>query len=333
MRTTAGRRYVSFATLGTSAPPFGFHGGMKAMILNEYGGPDNLEYAEVPDPVVGPSEVRVRVKAAGVNPVDWKLATGGLDDAMVVKFPYISGWDVAGVVESVGVDSPEFAVGDEVFGYLRKDWVEFGAYAELVTANVRLLAHKPAALSFEQAAGMPLAGLTAQRSIRLADLRSAETVLIHAAAGGVGTLGTQIAVAEGARVIGTASTRNHEFLEGLGATPVEYGDGLVERVRELAPDGVDVVLDFVGGGAAAQSAELLSDRSRLISIADPGAEDLGGRVVWARPDAGGLTELAELAQAGKLTVPVTETYPLQRAADAWRASRAGHVRGKIVLTV
>jgi len=306
---------------------------MKAMILNEYGGPEQLRLAEVSDAKYGPSEVRIRVKAAGVNPVDWKLATGGLDPMMNVEFPLISGWDVSGVVEAVGPDSPEFEVGDEVFGYLRKDWVQFGAYAELATANVRMLAHKPAALSWEQAAGVPLAGLTAHRAIQLSGLREGETVLIHAAAGGVGSLGTQIALARGARVIGTASSGNHGYLSGLGAVPVEYGEGVIDRVREVAPEGVDVVLDFVGGGVIAESADLVTDRSRLLSIADHEVGKVGGRVVWVRPDAAGLTELATLADSGKLDVHVSETFPLERAADAWRASQSGHTRGKIVLTV
>ncbi|GAA4897773.1 NADPH:quinone reductase-like Zn-dependent oxidoreductase [Stackebrandtia albiflava] len=301
------------------------------MTLSEYGAA--LRLTEVPDPKVGPSEVRIRVKAAGVNPVDWKLASGGLDPVMEVGFPLISGWDVAGIVSDVGADVPEFDVGDEVFGYIRKDWAQFGAYAELVTANVRMLARKPAALDWRQAAGLPLAGLTAHRSLRLARVSEGDTVLIHAAAGGVGSLGTQIAVAAGAKVIGTASPANHEFLADLGATPVEYGDGLVERVRGLAPGGIDAVLDFVGGGVAADSVGLLSDPSRLVSIADPQAAELGGHWAWVRPDADGLTELAALAESGDLTVHVAESYPLAEAGKAWEASRTGHTRGKIVLTV
>ncbi len=325
-----GRRNVTF---GARRSADWFHVGMKSIILTRYGGPENLEVADVSEPKVGPGEVRVQVKAAGVNPVDWKLAAGGLDDFFVVKFPCIPGWDVAGVVESVGPDAPEFSVGDEVFGYVRKDWVEYGAYAELVTASVGMLARKPQALTFEQAAGIPLVGLTALRTIRLARLRPHETVLIHAAAGGVGSAGTQIAVAEGARVIGTASSPNHSYLADLGATPVEYGDGLVDRVRAEVPDGVDVILDYVGGGAAAQSVELLADRSRLISITDAEAIDLGGRVVWGRPEGRALTELAELADSGRFTMNVARTYRLDEAADAWRDIQSGHTRGKIVLTV
>lgn len=306
---------------------------MKAIALEQYGSSDDLRLIDLPDPKVAPGEVLVRVKAAGVNPVDWKLAAGYLDPIMEVRFPLISGWDVAGVVEQVGFDAGEFALGDEVFGYVRKDWAQNGAYAELVSAPVRTLAKKPAALTWEQAAGAPLAGLTAYQSIKRVGLGKDETVLIHAAAGGVGSLGVQIAVALGARVIGTASEHNHGFLRELGAEPVTYGDGLVERVRELAPDGVDAALDFVGDGAVDVSQQLLKKRDRVASIIDAEAATKGGHYVWVRPDAADLAALADLADAGKLTVPVEHTLPLAEAAQAWRLSQAGHTRGKIVLTV
>ncbi|WP_369391107.1 NADP-dependent oxidoreductase [Streptomyces sp. CG1] len=306
---------------------------MKAIALEKYGSSDDLRLIELPDPKVAPGEVLVRVKAAGVNPVDWKLAAGYLDPIMEVRFPLISGWDVAGVVERVGFDAGEFAVGDEVFGYVRKDWAQNGAYAELVSAPVRTLARKPAALGWEQAAGAPLAGLTAYQSIKRVGLSSGETVLIHAAAGGVGSLGVQIALALGARVIGTASERNHGFLRELGAEPVTYGDGLADRVRRLAPDGVDAALDFAGDGAVDVSQQLLKERDRVASIADGEAAAKGGHYVWVRPDTADLAALAGLADAGKLTVPVEHTLPLAQAAQAWRLSQQGHTRGKIVLTV
>ncbi|MET8452138.1 NADP-dependent oxidoreductase [Streptomyces sp. NPDC005209] len=306
---------------------------MKAITLERYGSSDDLRLIDLPDPKVAPGEVLVRVKAAGVNPVDWKLAAGYLDPIMEVRFPLISGWDVAGVVERVGFDAGEFAVGDEVFGYIRKDWAQNGAYAELVSAPVRTLARKPAALSWEQAAGVPLAGLTAYQSIKRVSLGKGETVLIHAAAGGVGSLGVQIAVALGARVIGTASEHNHGFLRELGADPVAYGNGLVERVRELAPDGVDAALDSVGDGAVDVSQQLLKRRDRIASIIDAEVAAKGGHYVWVRPDAADLTTLADLADAGKLTVPVEHSLPLAEAAEAWRLSQQGHTRGKIVLTV
>ncbi|GAA2572501.1 MULTISPECIES: NADP-dependent oxidoreductase [Streptomyces] len=306
---------------------------MKAITLDEYGSPDDLRLVEFPEPKVAPGEALVRIVAAGVNPVDWKLAAGQLDPIIETVFPLIPGWDFAGVVEALGPDTGEFAVGDEVFGYARKDWAQRGTYAELISAPARTLAKKPRALSWEQAAGTPLAGLTALRSLKQAGVGSGETVLIHAAAGGVGSLGVQIAVANGVRVIGTASERNHDFLRSLGAEPVAYGEGLADRVRQLAPEGVDAALDFVGNGAVDVSQSLLKRRDRVVSIADAEVEAKGGRLVWVRPDPVELTELADLADAGKLTTHVDKVLPLADAADAWRLSQAGRTRGKIVLTV
>ena len=220
---------------------------MRAMTYDTYGGTDVLSLTQQPLPKVGPSEVLVRVRSASVNPVDWKLMSGGLDAVMHAVFPVVPGWDVSGVVEAVGFDTSEFAVGDEVMAYNRKDYLHGGTFAELTTVPVRSLAKKPASLSWDEAAGLPLAGLTAWQLLTRLEVGEGDTVLIHAAAGGVGSLGVQIAKALGARVIGTASAGNHDRLRELGAEPVEYGDGVVDRVRALAPDGVDVVADFVGG--------------------------------------------------------------------------------------
>ena len=182
---------------------------MKAITYDHYGDPDVLALTEQPDPKVGPGEVLVRVRSASVNPVDWKVAAGYLDGLMTVRFPVIPGWDVAGVVERVGLDTPEFTPGDEVMAYTRKDWVQAGTFAELVTVPVRALARKPAALDWDQAAGLPLVGLTAYQLLNRLGVQPGDTVLIHAAAGGVGILAVQIARAMGARVIGTASPGNH----------------------------------------------------------------------------------------------------------------------------
>ncbi|WP_435107844.1 NADP-dependent oxidoreductase [Nocardiopsis synnemataformans] len=306
---------------------------MKAIALQQYGSADDLALVDLPDPKVAPSEVLIRVRAAGVNPVDWKLAAGGLDALIEADFPLVPGWDVAGVVEAVGPDAHEYEVGDEVYGYARKDWAKNGTYAELVSASVRMLAPKPESLSWQETAGVPLAGLTALQSLERAGVSSGDTVLVHAAAGGVGAFGVQIAVARGARVIGTASERNHDFLRSLGAEPVVYGDGLVDRVRALAPEGVDAVLDFVGGGVAQESLPLVGGPARIVSIADPNVQELGGHWLWVRPDSEGLAELARLADAGRLTVHVDREFPLSEAAEAWRLSQAGRTRGKIVLTV
>jgi NADPH:quinone reductase-like Zn-dependent oxidoreductase len=306
---------------------------MKAIALQKYGSADDLQLIDLPEPKVGPAEVLVRVKAAGVNPVDWKLAAGGLDGMMEVEFPLVPGWDVAGVVERVGPDAPEFSVGDEVFGYVRKDWVQQGAYAELVTASVRMLAKKPRSLDWAQAAGVPLAGQTACRSLKRVGVGAGDTVLIHAAAGGVGSFGTQIAVALGARVIGTASERNHEYLRSLGAEPVTYGDGLADRVREIAPEGVDAAVDFVGGDAVDVSLGLVRNPGRVASITNPEVEAKGGHWVWVRPDSAELADLARLADEGKLTVHVEKAFSLADAAEAWKLNEQGRTRGKIVLTV
>ncbi|MFI8961835.1 NADP-dependent oxidoreductase [Streptomyces sp. NPDC053493] len=306
---------------------------MKAMAVPEYGGPERLALMELPEPKVAPGEVLVRVRAAGVNPVDWKMAAGGLDPIMVSHFPLIPGWDVAGVVERNGLDSTEFAPGDEVFGYIRKDSAEHGGYAEQVAVAVRMLARKPRALSWEQAAGLPLAGLTALQSADRVGAGEGDTVLVHAAAGGVGSLATQLLVARGARVIGTASPANHDFLRELGAEPVAYGPGLADRVRQLAPDGVDAALDYIGGEALDVSVELLRSPERLASVTDHRAAALGGHYVWVRPDGAGLSTLAALADEGRLSVFVEKVLPLREAAEAWRLNSEGHTRGKLVLSV
>lgn len=306
---------------------------MRAIIQEQYGGPEVLTLGERPDPKVAPGEVLIRVKAAGVNPVDWKLGAGYLDAMMETQFPITPGWDVSGVVEAVGLDVYDYEVGDEVIGYVRKDWVQNGTYAELVAANVRLIARKPAALDWTEAAGLPLAGLTAYQCLDRVRVGEGETVLVHAAAGGVGAFATQLAVLRGARVIGTASERNHDFLRELGAEPVSYGDGLVERVRSLVPNGVDAVVDCVGGESIDASREVLSDFSRLVSVVDPRAEELGGATMWVRPNAADLTELARRADAGELRVFVDRVLPLEQAAEAWRLSMEGRTRGKIVLSV
>ncbi|MEE4025276.1 NADP-dependent oxidoreductase [Gordonia sp. PKS22-38] len=309
---------------------------MRAITYDRFGGPEVLQLTELPTPKVGPDSVLVRVRASSVNPVDWKVREGYLDQVMDTVFPAVPGWDVAGVVEQVGLDTPEFHVGDEVFGYVRKDLVggavAGGTFAELVAAPVRTLAHKPAAWSLEEAAAVPLAGLTAYQTIHRAGVRPDNTVLVHAAAGGVGSFAVQIARAVGARVVGTASEQNHEYLRGLGAEPVTYGDGLADRVRALAPEGVDVVLDYVGGESLDSVPDVLREGGSVASITDARARDeFGGHYVWVRPDVADLTELARLGDAGDLKPEIAEVFDLADAATAHERSQSGHVRGKIVV--
>ncbi|MCX5380000.1 NADP-dependent oxidoreductase [Streptomyces sp. NBC_00091] len=305
---------------------------MRAMAYERYGGPEVLAETRLPVPKVAPGEVLVRVRCAAVNPVDWKIMAGGLDGLMDAVYPVVPGWDVAGTVEMVGIDAPEFTAGDEVVGYARKDWVHGGTFAEFVSVPVRCLAPKPASLTWQQAAGLPLAGLTAYQLLTRLGTGEGDTVLVHGAAGGVGSLGVQIARALGARVIGTASPRNHDRLRALGCEPVAYGDGLTERVRALAPEGTTVVADFVGGVLDVTRAVLAKD-GRHASVADHTVLGADGQWMWVRPDAGDLAALGRLADTGRLTVTVAETFPLSELAAAFTLNQAGHTAGKIVIEI
>jgi len=304
---------------------------MQAMTYAQYGGTEVIERSERPVPKVSPGAVLIKVMAAGVNPVDWKIMAGGLDGLMDVNFPVTPGWDVAGIVTAVGFDTPEFAVGDEVYSYGRRDTVQGGTFAEFVALPAAVVARKPASLSWEQAAGLPLTGMTAQRTLDALALSKGDTLLIHNGAGGVGRTGIQLAVHAGVRVIATASAKNHARLRELGAEPVEYGEGLVERVRELAPDGVDAVADFAGGSLEATLA-VLKEGGKHASIADWTVMGHGGRYIWVRPDAKELDRLSALVGDGILTVDVSASYPMEQLAQAFEANMAGHGGGKIVLT-
>ncbi|RLK52121.1 NADPH:quinone reductase-like Zn-dependent oxidoreductase [Microbacterium telephonicum] len=315
-------------------PGDGFPEGMKALAYSEFGGSDRFTVTDLPDPHIGPDTLLVRVVAAGLNPVDYKLREGYLRGLIDVASPAVPGWDVAGIVEKVGLDTPEFEVGDRVLAYARADVVQHGSVAELMPVPVRTAAHIPDGLSFEDAAALPLAGLTALQSVLRSGLGEGDTVLVHNAAGGVGSFGVQLARLRGARVIGTASAGKHDYVRGLGAEPVAYGEGLVAAVAELAPDGVDVVLDFVGGTALDSTRELLRDGGFVVSIADSrAATEFGGISLWVRPDAAQLAELAGLAADGTLKIERAASYPLAEAAEAYRELESGHTRGKIIVTI
>ena len=316
---------------------------MRAMAITEFGGADRLQPTELDDPLLGPDSVLIRVRAAGINPVDYKMRQGNLAGRIPHVFPVIPGWDAAGVVEQVGPAVTDFAPGDEVYAYCRKDFVRDGTYAELVSVRDYAVARKPARLSFEEAGGVPLAGLTALQLLRHAmDLKAGERVLIHAGAGGVGSFAVQIAKYDDAHVIATASAANHHYLRELGADDViDYtSEDFVAAVRERYPDGIDAVADLVGVDVQERSAEVLAPgRGRLGStIAPPDAQALGdrglrGHYVFVRPSASGLRALAAMADAGRLGVHLSDVIPLEEAARAQETLEGGHVRGKIVLRV
>lgn len=316
---------------------------MRAIALNEWGGRDRLELMDLPDPKVGPDTVLIDARAAGVNPVDFKIREGYLAELLPHHFPLILGWDVAGVVAAVGPAVTGFAAGDEVYSYCRKPSLEEGTYAERVAVQARHVAAKPSSLDFTQAAAVPLAGLTAYQALFDAlELQSGESVLIQAAAGGVGSFAVQLAARAGAHVIGTASARNHEHVRELGAAEViDYTQtDVAEAIRGNHPEGVDAVFDMVGGETLTNGFEMLRDGGRLASIAQPPAlgeeqqqRGLSARYVFVEPRGDQLAELARAIDAGELAVHVEEVLPLERAADAHERLEAGHVRGKLVLSV
>ncbi|MEU9098920.1 NADP-dependent oxidoreductase [Streptomyces sp. NPDC048361] len=300
---------------------------MEAIVYERFGGPEVLALGERDTPRPGPGQVRVKVIVAGVNPVDYKVRNGWMQGQFPVDFPAVPGLELAGVVAELGEGVTELTIGDEVFGH-----ADSGAYAEYALATH--VVRKPAALSWEQAVALPIAGETSERVLNLLELGSGETLLVHGAAGVTGSVGVQLAVARGATVIGTAAPDNHAFLRELGAIPVAYGPGLVERVRKVAPQGIDAVYDAAGKGALPDSVALRGGTaSRIVTIADTGAAEFG--VVFsgeiARDPRPVFTGHARLAAAGRLRVRHAETFPLADAAKALELSEGGHVKGKLVL--
>ncbi|MFJ2867229.1 NADP-dependent oxidoreductase [Kitasatospora sp. NPDC087314] len=301
---------------------------MKAVTVTRSGGPEVLRVTEVPDPEPGPGEVRVRVFAAGVQPVDLAIREGFRPPGLAVEPPFVLGNEFAGVVDRIGPGAGGRRIGDEVlgFGFLN-------GQAEFVTVDPARLVARPAGMPWEQAGSLSASGQTAHLALTLLGVGPGDTVLVHGASGGVGTVAVQLARAWGATVIGTASEPNHDYLRELGAIPVAYGEGLVERVREAAPQGVDAAFDAAGRGALEASVELVADRSRIGTVVDyAGAERLGVRPLRGERTAERLAELVKLWEAGELRLEVAEALPLERAADAHRLVATGHVRGKVVLT-
>ncbi len=295
---------------------------MRAVVYTEQGPPEVLHVAEVAEPHAGPGQVRVAVRAAGVNPIDWKARSG----MMPVALPKVDGREAAGVVDEVGEGVEGVSAGDELFG------LADGGAAEYAVMSI--FARRPAGASWEEVAGLPVAVETSVRVFKLLGLSAGQTLVIDGAAGGVGAAAVQLALARGARVIGTARERNHEFLRSLGAEPTTYGPGLADRVRALAPDGVDCGFDTAGQGGVPELIELTGDPARVATIADFGAASLGVKVTGgaaAERAVEALPEVAELIAAGRFHLPVQQAFRFADAAEAHRVSQGGHVRGKLVL--
>jgi NADPH:quinone reductase-like Zn-dependent oxidoreductase len=261
-----------------------------------------------------------------------------MKEKLPFHFPLVLGWDVAGVVEQAGPAVTAFKPGDEVYGYIRRHHLQYGTYAEYATATDTYFAHKPAELSFEEAAALPLAGLTAHQALETLGVRGGETFLVGGGSGGVGHLAVQLAVARGARVIATASERNQDFLRELGADPIDYTQGDVPAlVRERTGNGgADATLDLFGGDGREEAFASLRSGGRLASVAQPPPEPREGyevHYIFVRPDGDELRELAGLVRGGQLRPHIEEVFPLERAAEAHERLEGGHVRGKLVLTV
>lgn len=308
---------------------------MKAVRIHEYGGPEVLRYEDAPRPEAGPGEVLIRVHAASVNPVDWKVRAGYAKDRLKYKMPFIPGWDVSGVVEAVGSGVSRLKVGDEV--YSRPDISRDGTYAEYVVVKESEVALKPKSIDHVHAAAIPLAALTAWQALfDGAKLSAGQTVLIHGAAGGVGTFAVQFAKIKGARVIATASKKNHEFLRSLGAD--EMIDYNTTKFEDVVRD-VDVVLDTITGETADRSYQVIKKGGIYVSIlAPPSPEKAAAHGVrthhtFVQANAEQLNEIAKLVDSGKLKLTIEKVFPLAEARAAQELNAQGHTRGKIVLRV
>lgn len=299
---------------------------MLAAQFHSYGGPEVLEIDEAPEPHAGPGQVRITVRAASINPVDWKVRAGFMADFSPLTFPAIGGSDAAGVVDEVGEGVDGLSVGDEVFG--------LGSATDAELAVLSAFVKKPASIDWAEAAALGVAGETAVRGLDLLSVGAGSTVLIDGGAGGVGAVAVQVAAARGAKVIATASERNHGFLRDLGAEPVLYGDGMPDRVRAVAPDGVDAVFDVVGKTPVTDLIELAPDPQHVVSIANFGAAEHGARVTGGGEGnpVEALATVARLAEEGRLKIEV-QTFALADIAEAQRLSQAGHVRGKLALVL
>lgn len=315
---------------------------MKAIVFEAFGGAENLQLKEVPTPKPAPGEVLIHIAYTAVNPVDWKIRLGLLEKKVPHEFPIIPGWDASGTIAALGQGVTSFKVGDEVFAYCRKPTVKWGTYAEYVTVPADTVAFKPKNLSFSQAAAFPLSGLTAWQSLfDTAQLKKGETVLIHAAAGGVGSLAVQFAKSVGAIVYATASKDKLDYVKKLGADQaIDYkSENFVTIVKEKYPQGIDVVFDTVGGPTTIESYKSLRNGGRLVGIVEvPSgqiAEQYGvtAKYVFVSPNGKELQQISDLIQNGKVAPIQIEEMPLEKAGVAQEKNREGHMTGKIVLKV
>ena len=298
---------------------------MRALQFTGYGGPDDLEWADAPEPHAGPGTIRIAVRAASVNPIDWKLLSGMLAGGRALTGTGYLGYDAAGVVDEVGEGVTGVTVGDEVFGRGRNAQAEFAVLDAWAT--------KPPSIDWAVAAAAGVAGETSERGLRLLGVEAGDTLFVDGGAGGVGAVAVQMAVARGARVIASGAEDNQGYLEEIGATPVRYGEGVADRVRAAAGGPVDAVLDVAGKTPVEELISLVPEPSQVVTIANYAAGQAGARITGGGADSRpmeALAQLRDLLAENKVVIKV-QTFPFDRAAEAYRISQGGHVRGKLVL--
>jgi NADPH:quinone reductase-like Zn-dependent oxidoreductase len=298
---------------------------MRALQFSEYGGPDELNWAEAPEPHAGPGQIRIKVRAASVNAIDWKRLSGAFAGGQKLSATAFLGYDAAGVVDEIGDGVSGVSLGDDVFG--------LGSDTQAEYAVLNAWAAKPSSVDWAVAAAAGVAGETAERGLRLLSVKDGSTVFVDGGAGGVGAVTVQMAVAIGARVIASAGEGNHDYIREIGAVPVLYGDGVADRVRDAAGGQVDAVFDAVGKTPIEDLISLVEEPAQVVSIANFTAAQSGARVTGGSDDSRGseaLAELAELLERNKIVVKI-QTFPFERAAEAYRIISGGHTRGKLVL--
>ena len=298
---------------------------MRALQFTTYGGPEVLKWADAPDPHAGPGQIRISVRAASVNAIDGKKLSGAMSDGRPLAGPAYLGYDAAGLVDEVGEGVTGVSLGDDVLGTGRNTQAEYAVLSSW--------AAKPSPVDWAVAAAAGVAGETAERGLRLLDVKAGDTLFVDGGAGGVGAVVVQMAVARGATVIASSGPANHDYLREIGATPVQYGEGVVARVREAAGGPVDAVFDVVGKTPVEDLVGLVPAPSRVLSIANFAAAQAGAQVTGGGDDSRPMEALAltsELLAQNKLVIKV-QTFPFERAAEAYRISQGGHVSGKLVL--
>ncbi len=311
---------------------------MKAANYDEFGGVEEVKVSEVDLPELKEGEVLVKIKAAGVNPVDAVVMKGQYKDMMPHHLPIIPGWDMAGVVEKRGHAARRFEKGDEVYAYARRPEVKWGTFAEYIIIPESYLSLRPKNVSWEEAGGLPLAGLTAYQSLYSAgDLKENETVLILGASGGVGSFAIQLSKIGGAKVFAVASKKNHSYMQSLGADhTIDYkNEDIGEAVKKIAPEGVDLIFDCTKGESLKQSMKALKDSGKLVSILSQGEEvdkDIDFQFVFVEPNSKQLDHYRQLVEEDKIKIEVNKTFPLEKTSDALAQIKTLHTTGKIVIT-